>query len=96
MVTIDPNKGSIKYRPEYYSLGHISKFVSPGAYRIKSNQYKGEIESVAFENADKTIVLVLSNRTAIAKNVKVRYGKKELSCLLPAESLVTFKWPALQ
>jgi glucosylceramidase len=92
MITIDPQKGSITFRPDYYTLGHISKFVYPGAYRIKSNQYNLEIESVVFKNPDKSIVLILSNRTALAKSVKVKNGEEEFTSQIPAESLVTFKW----
>ncbi|MDA3866685.1 MAG: hypothetical protein PF489_08050 [Salinivirgaceae bacterium] len=92
MVTIDPKNGSITYRPEYYTLGHISKFVYPDAYRIESNQYDGDIETVAFKNPDNSIVLVLSNRNAMAKNVNVICAKKTFTYLVPAESMVTFKW----
>jgi glucosylceramidase len=92
MVTINPKKGDLIYRPEYYTLGHISKFVVPDAYRIESNQYDGEIETVAFKNPDGTIVLVLSNRTTIEKKVKIKYNKQWISYQLPGESMATLKW----
>jgi glucosylceramidase len=92
MITVNQSNGHIEYRPEYYTLGHISKFVYPNAYRIKSNQYEGDIESVAFKNPDHSIVLLLSNRTTFSRNVKIKTGRKELIYLLPGESLATLKW----
>lgn len=92
MVTIDPKDGSIFYRPEYYTLGHVSKFVYPDAYRIKSNQYEGDVETLAFKNPDNSMVLVISNRKAEAKNIKIKSGDNTFDYTLPAESMVTFKW----
>lgn len=92
MVTIDPKDGSIIYRPEYYVLGHISKFVYPNASRIESNQYEGDIESVAFKNPDGSIILILSNRYNMAKNIKVKWGKYSFNYNIPRESMITFKW----
>ncbi|MFD1047031.1 hypothetical protein ACFQ1S_16495, partial [Kibdelosporangium lantanae] len=41
--------GSVSYNAEYYVLGHLSKFVQPGAVRIDSTGYgDGGIQNVAF------------------------------------------------
>ena len=89
MVTIDPKKHSLEYRPEYYVLGHISKFVVPGAVRIESNQYDGEMESVAFKNPDGSIVLVVANRIS-EKDVRISLKGESFVYKLPAQSLVSF------
>jgi glucosylceramidase len=95
MVTVDPKNGSITYRPEYYTLGHISKFVYPGAYRIETNQYDGDIENVAFKNPDGSLVLVLSNRTVDTKSINVKWGKLAFTYTVPGESMLTFKWAGM-
>lgn len=92
MVTIDPKDGSITYRPEYYLLGHVSKFVYPDAYRIESDQFDGDIESLAFKNPDASTVLVLSNRFEMAKKVKVKWNLQAFDYTISGESVVTFKW----
>ena len=92
MVTIDPKDGSIFYRPEYFILGHVSKFVYPDAYRIESNQYEEKVESLAFKNPDGSLVLVLSNRLPSVENVKVNWKGQSFEYALPGESMVTFKW----
>lgn len=92
MVTIDPKNGSVTYRPEYYLLGHVSKFVYPDAYRIESDQYDGDIESLAFKNPDGSLVLVLSNRFYIAKEVRVKWRAQYFDYTVPGESMITFRW----
>ncbi len=44
-------------------MGHISKFVQPGAYRIESTNIQSIIETTAFKNPDNSIVLIVYNRT---------------------------------
>lgn len=49
-MTIDPERDEITRNVEYYALGHISRYVRPGAVRIDSSQEQGKIENVAFRN----------------------------------------------
>jgi len=92
IVTIDQNTGDIKYNLDYYTLGHISKFVVPGAYRIDSNTYENDIEDVAFKNPDGSKVLIVSNRKKEDKQIKVKIGSKTFKYLVLGESAVTFVW----
>ena len=53
MGVVTVNGGSVTYNAEYYVLGHLAKFVKPGAVRIDSTGYgQGGIENVAFRNPD--------------------------------------------
>jgi len=91
VVTV--NGGSVTYNAEYYVLGHLSKFVKPGAVRIDSTGYgQGGIENVAFRNPDGTIVLVAIN-TGGSQNFQVSYGGSSFGYNLPAGSMATFTWP---
>ena len=87
------NGGSVTYNAEYYVLGHLSKFVPPGAVRIASTaQNQGGIENVAFRNPDGTIVLVAVNSGG-AQNFQVSYAGQSFGYNLPAGSMATFTWP---
>lgn len=83
---------TVAYNASYYSLGHSSKFVDPGAYRIESNSWDDTLENVAYRNPDGSLIVVVSNRTDSIKNVELKWGL--LSCVynVPAVSAVTFKW----
>ena len=43
LVTIDTQTGNWEYNVDYYTLGHVSKFVDPGAVRIDSTSLDGNI-----------------------------------------------------
>jgi len=92
IVTIDTSTGEVTYNVDYYTLGHISKFVKPGAYRIDSDNYMNDVESVAFKNPDGSIVLIVSNRTTKDKTLDVKYGNSSFSYKLPGKAAATFKW----
>lgn len=76
----------------YYSMGHSSKLMNPGAYRIESNTYIDEVESVAYLNPDNTVILIISNRNGNKKDVKVKFNSKVLYLSLDPYNAVTMKW----
>ncbi|NMO53466.1 glucosylceramidase [Actinoplanes sp. TBRC 11911] len=91
VVTV--NGGSVTYNAEYYVLGHLSKFVQPGAVRVDSTNYgQGGIENVAFRNPDGTIALVAVN-TGGTQSFRVAYGGSSFGYTMPAGSMATFTWP---
>lgn len=92
VVTIDTNSGQISYNVEYYVLGHASKFVVPGAARIDSSTYAGDIESVAFRNPDGSIALIALNAGSANKTFKVRWQGQSFTYTLPAGAVATYTW----
>lgn len=98
MVTIQNSDNSssnpedkVTYMKQYYLLGHFSKFVNPGAYRIDSNTF-GDLQSVAFKNSDGSKVIVLYNSQNNARTVKVNWNSQSVNYSVPAKSVVTLKW----
>ena len=51
-------RGEVERNVEYYVLGHASRFIMPGAYRIAATSTSGQIETVAFQNPDATTMLI--------------------------------------
>ena len=60
VVTIDPATGKATREADYYVLGHVTKFVKPGAVRIGST-VEGNIWNVAFRNPDGSTVVLVNN-----------------------------------
>src|SRR6185312_12510761 len=56
IVTVNSSTGAVTKDIEYYTLGHYSKFVLPGAVRIYSSNTPA-IASVAFVNPDGSTAL---------------------------------------
>lgn len=76
----------------YYSLGHASKFVRTGAYRIESNTFENNLENVAFKNPDGSIAVVVANIQGSAQTFKVKWGNESVTYSLPGRSVVTLTW----
>ena len=82
---------------DYVALGHASKFVVPGAYRIDSNTFgHGSLEDVAFRNPDGSIVLLVLNGSNQPVPFNVEWKGKYFSSTLPGGAVATFRWPARQ
>ncbi len=95
VVTIDDSvsPAKITFNVEYYILGHLAKFVLPGAHRIDSNTFgAGSIEDVAFQNPDGSIVLLVLNSAKAPATFRVSYNHQAFGYALPAGALATFSW----
>ncbi|AGL17403.1 glucan endo-1,6-beta-glucosidase [Actinoplanes sp. N902-109] len=90
--------GSVSRDAEYYTIGHLSKFVRPGAVRIASTSYgttgwNGQIMDVAFRNPDGSTALVVHNENDNPRSFAVAVGGRSFEYTLPGGALATFTWP---
>jgi glucosylceramidase len=95
VVTIDDSvsPARVTFNVEYYILGHLGKFVVPGAHRIDSNTLgAGSIEDVAFQNPDGSIVLLVLNSSSGAATFTVSFKGQTFNYTLPAGALATYSW----
>jgi glucosylceramidase len=92
VVTVDSSSGAATYNPEYYLLGHVSKFAFGGAKRVTSNTIDGMLTDVAFVNPNGTLALVVMNVGGGAAMFRVRTTAHEFSYSLPAGATATFVW----
>lgn len=94
VVTINNVTGEVTKNPEYYAIGHMSKFVLPGAFRIKSSvsTYISELDFVAFMNTDGSKVTVLANSGTETKTVTIKQGQNQFNYPIPAKAVATIVW----
>lgn len=92
IVTINQSNHTVSYNAGYYALGHISRFVVPGAYRVDTNTYPGNIETVAFQNPNGSLVVIVLNSDTVAHNFMIRWVAKSFTYSLPAGAVATFIW----
>jgi glucosylceramidase len=90
--------GSVTRDAEYYTIGHLSKFVKPGAVRVASTSFgttgwNGQIMDVAFRNPDGTTALVVHNENDDPRTFAVAVGDRSFEYTLPGGALATFTWP---
>src|SRR5258708_38886625 len=76
VVTIDTTStpATVSRNVEYYALGHLSKYVQTGAYRIKSNSFgRGSVEDVAFKNPDGSIAVLGYNAASTPSSFSLKW-----------------------
>jgi glucosylceramidase len=95
IVTVNSTTGAITKDVEYYTLGHYSKYVLPGAQRIYSSNANG-IVSVAFLNPDQSIALFAFNDSAASQTLQVQWGANSFTYTLVSYSGATFTWSGTQ
>jgi glucosylceramidase len=98
LLTVGPD-GTVTTNAEYSTIGHLSKFVKPGAVRIASTSYgttgwNGQLTDVAFRNPDGSTALVVHNENDDPHSFTVAVGGRSFDYTLPGGALATFTWPA--
>ncbi|ADD43027.1 glycoside hydrolase family 30 protein [Stackebrandtia nassauensis] len=78
---------------EYYNLGHMTKYVRPGAVRIGSDN-AGDIHNVAFKNPGGTIVLVATNIGGSTQTFTVSWSGRSIEYTLDSGAVATLTWRA--
>lgn len=97
LLTTHPD-GSVTRDAEYYTIGHLARFVRPGAVRIASTSFgttgwNGQIMDVAFRNPDGSTALVVHNENDDPRSFSVAVGEQSFAYTLPGGALATFTWP---
>jgi glucosylceramidase len=91
VITIDPATGAITRNVEYYVLGHASRYVLPGAWRVETVK-KGEgIEAAAFLNLDGSRVVIL-HRTSGDAPIAMAIDGQHFVVPLANGAVATLRW----
>lgn len=89
LVIVNQRTQEYSFTLDYFGLAHFSKFVRPGAVRIASSSDQN-IRSVAFQNTDQSIVVILFNDRENDAQVSVVIDSSTLETInLPAKSAMT-------
>jgi glucosylceramidase len=86
--------GQVDYTIEYYTTGHLTRFVRPGAQRIDSNNTA--VQNVAWRNTDGSKALIAHNGGTGSQSVRVVWGGQSFTYTLPARTTATFTWSGNQ
>jgi glucosylceramidase len=91
----DGRNGQVDYTVEYYTMGHLTKFVKPGAVRIDSND-NSTVRNVAWKNPDGSKALIAYNTGTGNQSVRVNWGNSSFTYNLPGHTSATFTWAGNQ
>jgi glucosylceramidase len=89
-IMASPSTGEILYQSSYYYIGHFSRFIKRGARRIICAATRDEVETIAFQNPDQSIVVVVLNRTETSLPLVLRHAGLAVTGTCPARSITTY------
>jgi glucosylceramidase len=91
----DSRSGQVDFNIEYYDMGHLTKFVHPGAWRIASTS-STSVPNVAWLNPDGSRALIAYNASGSTQTLHVIWGGESFTYSLPARTSATFTWSGTQ
>jgi glucosylceramidase len=87
IIDIFPEK--LVYQSSYYYVGHFSKFVKPGAFRIGLTNTTNGVQAVAFKNVDASVIAVMMNETDHALSYTLSHNNKTYQVKMNPHSIHT-------
>jgi glucosylceramidase len=97
-VTVDSTTGAVTYNAQYYALGHLSRFVKPGAVHVgasaaRSDATDSPVQTSAFVNTDGSTAVVAHNTSTTAPEpVTVISGGRGFTATLAPGATATYSW----
>ena len=88
LVVVDTDTHRVTYTPEYYLMKHISRYVTPEAYKLKIMGISQTM--LAFRNSDGSTVVFVANKSHHDKNISIAMNDSVLKATLRAKSFNTF------
>lgn len=89
VVTIHED-GTYTRNEEYYFIGHFSKFVKPGAKRIKLESTHTSLIATAFINPNGELVVVMHNKSRSTINYTLDINGSKASLSIPGSTSATY------
>ncbi len=81
--------GTLHYMNAYYYIGHLSKFIRPGARRIVASSNRVQLLTTAFQNTNGSLAVVVMNPTKEKFSYKLFIGEKAVDATSLPHSIQT-------
>jgi len=88
-VLVDTENNSVYYTPLYYGIAHFSRFIRPGAVVLKSTPSLEALHSLAVENPDGSLVVVVFNPTEQSHVIELAMNGKTNRFEIGAQGIQT-------
>ncbi|HPY28695.1 MAG TPA: glycoside hydrolase family 30 protein [Prolixibacteraceae bacterium] len=88
-VHADTRTGRLIYTPSYYYIGHLSKFICPGAVRVSTASSRSMLLSTSFLNPDGKMVTVVMNQGDVKVDYQLFAGAFQTAVSIPAHAIQT-------
>jgi glucosylceramidase len=92
-VIVDPENDEVYFTPLYYTMSHFSRYIRPGAIRIGFKNSDPELLLTAFQNPDRSIVVVILNQTDMLKDINLSLNGNSTDFIISAKAIQTIVIP---
>ena len=87
MIVIDSKTKQVNYTPEFYVMKHLSHYVKPGDYKLKTLRQDENL--LAFRNKEGKTIILVANKEDKIKNMTVSINGNVLNLSLKPKSFNT-------
>ncbi len=87
---IDTKSNKLIYNSSYYYIGHFSRYVKPGAFRVFCDAGTGSLSATAFLNMDGTCSVIVMNDSDKMIKSGISCKGRYLNDILPEHSITTY------
>ncbi|MBN8525217.1 MAG: glycoside hydrolase family 30 protein [Planctomycetes bacterium] len=89
-VLIDAHDGAVQWNPSFAAIGHLSRFIRPGARRLLCASQRDHVHAGAFANPDGSTAVVILNRGDGAHRLRIQLGRRCATMVeVPGHGMVT-------
>lgn len=86
----DHEKRELSIRPEYYAIAHFSRFIKRGAVRLGTSTFCEDLKTVAVENPNGEIVLIILNCAEKDYEISIRLERDTAALSIPSKTISTY------
>ncbi|MRX37865.1 glycosyl hydrolase [Flavobacterium sp. LC2016-23] len=88
-IHADTTKDELIYTPMYYYIGHLSKFIQPGAKRVSNTTSDKTLLSTSFLNTNGKIATIVMNASDKEVVYQITIDSSENTITIPAHAMQT-------
>jgi glucosylceramidase len=88
-IIVDIFPQNLVHQSSYYYIGHFSKYVRPGAFRIGLENNHKELKATAFKNVDGTVAIVILNESKEDQEFVFELNNKTYNVEMKNNSIAT-------
>ena len=89
-ILADTTLDALHHQSSYWYIGHLARFVRPGARRVLCAATKEALETTAFVNPDASVAIVVMNRTEQPIRFALRADGYAFDTELPPRAIATY------
>lgn len=88
-IMINKNHTNYIKTPSFYYIAHFSKYIKPGAKRIHLSSFSENLLATAFQNLDKSVIIILFNKNDFNIEFNLCYNNHVFHDNLDNHAIVT-------